>query len=145
MTILGNFPQYKPELNALRNWCRRCGSTRLLFLPDDFQRRRENTTKLDREEAIVNFAKSLFIEVLRIFVTFRIQFVYYNIFLNASDRDRGVIEWKVGLVFPQAAGGERDVQLDGVDDSTRIHELFRPYVDTEEREADFEDPFLPYR
>ena len=46
---------------------------------------------------------------------------------------------------PQAAGGERDVQLDGVDDSTRIHELFRPYVDTEEREADLEDPFLPYR
>ena len=61
----------------------------------------------------------------------------------ASDRDRGVIEWKVRLVFPQAAGGERAVQLDGVDDTTRIHDLFRPYVDTEEREADFEDPFLP--
>ena len=60
-------------------------------------------------------------------------------------RDRGVIEWRVRLVFPQATGGERDVQLDGVDDTTRIHDLFRPYVDTEEREADFEDPYLPYR
>jgi len=98
--------KYKPELNALRNWCRRCGSTRLLFLPDDFQRRRENTTKLDR--------------------------------------DRGVVEWKVRLVFPQAAGGERDVQLDCVDDTTRIHDLFRPYVDPE-GEGDLEDPFLPYR
>ena len=60
LTVICHLPQYKPELNALRNWCRRCGSTRLLFLPDDFQRRRENTTKLDREEAIDNLAKSLF-------------------------------------------------------------------------------------
>ena len=53
--------------------------------------------------------------------------------------------WKVRLVFPQAAGGEKSVTLDGVDDTTRIHELFRPYVDTEQEEAKLEDPFLPYR
>ena len=47
-------------------------------------------------------------------------------------------------MFPQAAGGERDVQLDCVDDTTRIHDLFRPYVDPE-GEGDLEDPFLPYR
>ena len=70
--------------------------------------------------------------------------VNYNTFLNASDRDRGVIEWKIRLVFPQAVGGERAVQLDGVDDTTRIHDLFRPYVDPEGEEH-LEDPFLPYR
>ena len=68
----------------------------------------------------------------------------YLFFLNFSNRDRGVIEWKVRLVFPQAAGGERAVQLDGVDDTTRIHDLFRPYVEPE-RQVDLEDPFTPYR
>ena len=37
----------------MRHWCRRCGQTNLLFLPAEFQRRLNNTTKLDREAATV--------------------------------------------------------------------------------------------
>ena len=76
---------------------------------------------------------------IKFFLTYTCIYLYI-----ISNRDRGVIEWKVRLVFPQAAGGERAVQLNKVDDTTRIHELFRPYVEPELQENS-KDPFLSYR
>jgi hypothetical protein len=91
------------ELNVLRNWCRRCGATRLLFLPPEFERSKRNTTRLDKARAI--------------------------------------IQWNIQIVFPHAE--MRVLELEGVDDTTSIHELIRAYVEPDNSDED--DSLLPYR